>query len=1133
MPEILDGRFVLQDLAPRSGGSAVVKKATDINNGGFVAVKFLVDGKDSVLRRLFKRESELLRGTKHPNIVKFVDAGVDESDTPYVVLAWVDDNLNDVFDRTEPLAWGEFVPRIIRPLADAVAYLHQQGIEHRDIKTINVLADDKESPLLADFGIAKQHDESSSTQTVSNFGTYLWTPPEGAEAEAYMRDVFALGVMCIYGMLRKDERPRTYDELDAKLASLGLPDDLNELIGLSISRDPGRRPRNALEFIRRLDRAVAAQQPNAPKTRVYVGLTNAARRQLVGESGISDQADGVLLDDLRGDVWVSARWDNDLSQYDPTVIFLTGTELRITAKRDVGQSWFSVTGVTRPNYEDLERARDRGMRVSEFISWTTQRPLDSSAVAGAYELLLERVIEFSTQRDAEASGQQGVSQIVGAWRRLLDAREALLSEEAEELEFVKYEHRSDRETKFTLVEEPETDLIGTEWLILDEVRNRPIMQGTVVHQTDTGLSIQWTWRRSKKTKIPAKNRLRPYLGPNASALVRQRSALQLLESGSSAISELPRLLEEPGEAQPPRPPQHVDWKSDLDPSKQEAVKAALGLDDVMVVTGPPGTGKTRFIAETVYQFLRSNPEAQVLIVSQTHVAVDNAIERLLSSGINEIVRIGGSDDARISDSSRKLLLENKVTGWAKEIRQRSEQQFEKRAEKAGVDKDHLRAILLLEEYDARRRQIAEIERTLEAADSQGETASRLDLLDEPGELRRKLRSMREHQRETLVAFHKAVSGSLSLGERPSQNDVRAAVDLLLNQSPASKALSSLMRLQGEWLQRLEVDNAIASLYLQSSRVIAGTCLGFLSHPAVRDVQFDLCIIDEASKATSTEALVPAVRSRRIVMVGDANQLPPVDEDLIHRRDLLESFELNPDFVKQTLFSRLVENLPDANRFALHEQYRMVAPIGNLVSECFYEGRLRSPNEAGVRGYEHLGKTVCWLDTSSNDRRFEARDTYYAGSFVNRCEADVAMQRLASIESGLETGLIEPKANGEPYEVLLIAPYRGQIDELKRRLDRQSVSHLRVEVESVDAVQGREADFVIFSVTRSNKERRFGFLGQDYWRRINVALSRARFGLTIVGDAVFSSDERGALSRVLTYMRQHPDECEIRGDYVSN
>ena len=103
--------------------------------------------------------------------------------------------------------------------------------------------------------------------------------------------------------------------------------------------------------------------------------------------------------------------------YDPTVLFITGEELRITAKRDIGRSWYVATGVSRPNYDDLERSRDHAMKVTDFVSWTTQMPLDLDASNAAYDVLVGRVSEFLLQRDEEALGQQGVSQIVGAWRR--------------------------------------------------------------------------------------------------------------------------------------------------------------------------------------------------------------------------------------------------------------------------------------------------------------------------------------------------------------------------------------------------------------------------------------------------------------------------------------------------------------------------------------------------------------------------------------------------------------------------------------------------------------------------------------------------------------------------------------------
>ena len=130
---------------------------------------------------------------------------------PYVVLAWVEDHLNKT--STAIARWGGTNSlQNSDPLADAVAYLHRQSIEHRDIKAINVLADSARRPL-ADFGIAKQHDESTSTQTVSNFGRFSGLRPKGRPLFRIRATCGPYGVMCIYGLAPKDGRPKNLRQI--------------------------------------------------------------------------------------------------------------------------------------------------------------------------------------------------------------------------------------------------------------------------------------------------------------------------------------------------------------------------------------------------------------------------------------------------------------------------------------------------------------------------------------------------------------------------------------------------------------------------------------------------------------------------------------------------------------------------------------------------------------------------------------------------------------------------------------------------------------------------------------------------------------------------------------------------------
>ena len=211
---------------------------------------------------------------------------------------------------------------------------------------------------------------------------------------------------------------------------------------------------------------------------------------------------------------------------------------------------------------------------------------------------------------------------------------------------------------------------------------------------------------------------------------------------------------------------------------------------------------------------------------------------------------------------------------------------------------------------------------------------------------------------------------------------------------------------------------------------------------------------------------------------------------------------------------------------LREQYRMTPAIGNLISTCFYDDELRSPHTQVLPGYDQLNKPVLWLDTAKlGKRRRESERSSSETSISNRAEAQLTARRLQVIDAAIGHQIIKPP-RGRTLEVLVIAPYGRQVEELRRRLAGVRLAHLACEVLSVDAVQGRECDVAVFSVTRSNEQGQLGFLGRTYWRRINVALSRARFGLTIIGDAPFCASQPGALRDVLDYMRNHPGECEI-------
>jgi hypothetical protein len=1132
--DLIGGRYLfVAGEKPRGGGFAVVRKAIDIHSGGIVAVKLIEGPSDAIVRKLYEREVQFLKNTRHDHIVKYVDSGQEENGAPYLVLEWVERTFKDVLETGVATSWREFVEKVLKPLADAIAYLHQQSIEHRDVKPGNILMDPSGSPRLADFGISKlkrEHDDTSLT--LGNFHSHLYSPPELNNAAPFVRDVYSLGVLFIQGTAAGEDRAKEHFELAGVLEKSEAPPEFHQLIASAIDFDPTKRPKNAIEFVRKLDRAIALQAPRRAKGRLVLGLTNRARTEIVGPDGFPDRADAILAADLQTEVYANFRWDAASASLDKSTIYLLGEEIRYNLKFDNARGNLVVVGANHPEYEELERARNRALKIDSLFTCVTQQSIVAGDGKAAFESLMS-VLESHNDQEAlgEADDDSVGHHLLAGWQRILLAREAVAVGDTPVLEFDGVKPRGN-ESVFSLLGEQESDLLGSEWQLVD-IMGRPTARGTAVHQTDSTLTLKWQWGR--ETSARAHGKLHPFLGPNQTAIDRQREALRRVEAGQAARPDLLQLIADPLTARPPREIDSLKWVSELDESKRAAVKAAVGADDCLVVSGPPGTGKTRFIAELVSQTLTRNPSARILIVSQTHVAIDNALERLADSGLSGVVRIGRVDDERVAESARHLLLDVQLEKWANETRAKAERYFDSRAASAGIKREHLRAVMLLEEYASVTRNRSYLESQLPSVElTSDQTSGRVGEMSDPIDMRRKIADEKARESGILDKAQVLLGDDLTLPGSATLSEIEAAAELLLSQSDSAEEMLQLLKLQANWLQRISSDDRLAATFLASTKIIAGTCLGFISHKAVRDLTFDLCIVDEASKATSTELLVPLVRSEKFVLVGDLHQLPPLDEELLRSESILRENELSPEFVKETLFERLAVALPKENRFALTEQYRMIAPIGRLISECFYDGALRSPNTVGVRGYENLGKSVLWIDTGGEKRRREQRDGGAGASFLNRLEAEIVFDRIHALDTAIERKLIEPRADGKPYEMLLIAPYRSQLDEFERRLARleKRPAHLAIEIESVDAVQGREADFTIFSVTRSNPEGRMGFLGQEYWRRINVALSRSRFGLTIVGDAEFSESKPGGLQRVLKYVRQNPLECEIRGADVS-
>ena len=351
-------------------------------------------------------------------------------------------------------------------------------------------------------------------------------------------------------------------------------------------------------------------------------------------------------------------------------------------------------------------------------------------------------------------------------------------------------------------------------------------------------------------------------------------------------------------------------------------------------------------------------------------------------------------------------------------------------------------------------------------------------------------------------------------------------------TPATKELDKLQevrRVLTDWTHVVGLTPDFQELIGRSSNVIAATCLFSGNRGTDRQedrLAFDWVIVDEAGRATVPEVLIPIVRAERVILVGDERQLPPMLDEMTSEEIASEEYdELDSESrLDISLFQSLAKQISEVEGkqiASLIRQYRMHPAIGNLISAVFYEGILQNGEERPRRRptLDWLPAPVTWISTSGDSARGESR---VGQSYANSTEASSILEILEKLENKRSTSLL----------VGVISGYSAQVEQLTTLIDPDNGSrwrNLNIEIATVDSFQGRECDVVVYSTVRSNSYRRIGFL-KDY-RRINVALSRARDRLVIVGDNVMMEyatmdGEVNPFTSVLEYMKDHSDECKI-------